>query len=183
MKINFILFLAVVILFSCSGEEEELQGKKSALLRQIDSLEKKIFDNKNMNFDRTLAFETVVLYRQFTEKFPEDSALCAEYLFRSADLQSALGEYQNAIHSLNKIYTSYRNYKKYAECIFLQGFYYQEYLKDTVSAKIFYNELIARYPDHPFARDARQLLLFFGKSDKEILQMFKEKENADTKIK
>jgi len=181
MKTYFLLLSASAILFSCSGSENGEEAEKSVLMQRIDSLEKKMFNRQNLNFDRTPAFETVKLYMEFAERFPDDSLQCAEYLFRCADLQSALGEHKNAISSLNKI--TLRNYKKYPECIFLQGYYYQEYLKDTVNAKIFYSRLIAEFPEHPFARDAKQLLSWMGKSDEEILQMFRGKENTEAKKK
>lgn len=138
-----------------------------------------MFGQKNMELDKEIAVKEIGLYQDFVKKFPEDT-LSAEYLFRSSDLSRAMGDNLKAIEYLSQLSEKYPKYKKIPECLFLQGYYYQEFFGDTLQAKSFYTKLISTYPNHPFADDAKALMQMFGKSEADIIQEF-EKNQAGKK--
>ena len=170
------LFSAFYCLTSCSsGNKDEAATEKQNTIAHVDSLQKAMFDRKSMELDKNLAFKGIAAYKDFIQKYPDDS-LSAEYLFRLSDLSRAVGDNGKAIEYLGQICKTYPNYKKIPECIFLQGYYYQQFFNDTNSAKQYYKQLLSKYPSHPFADDAQALMSMFGKTDEQMIQEFEKKE-------
>lgn len=165
---------------SCSTKVEPSK-ERSSLLASIDSLEKKMFDAKSMEMDKGMATREVQLYQDFAAKFPEDS-LSPEFLFRSSDLSRALGDNVKAIDYLGQVCKKYPSFKKIPECLFLQGYYYQEFFGDTTQARAFYTQLISKYPNHGFVDDAQALMQMFGKSEQDIINGFEKKAEEKKKI-
>ena len=166
-----VFFILTATVFASCGTEPGKTDERQELIAHIDSLNKKMFNQQTIEFDKSLALKGAEAYHQFAEKYPSDS-LTAEYMFCMADLYKGLADYNKAIQTLADICKKYPDYKKVPESIFLQGFYYQEYFGDTASAHIYYRELLAKYPSHPFAKDAGVLLT---KTDEEIYKSFEEK--------
>lgn len=180
MKNKFFLSVfCMMVFFSCSNDKKP--DEKQALISQIDSLQKNMFNPKSMELEKNLAFKGITAYQDFVKKFPEDSVHSAEYLFRLSDLLRAVGDNRKAIEVLGQITKNYPSFKKTPECIFLQGYYYQEFFGDTVRAKEFYLQLISKYPTHAFAYDAKALMKMFGKSEQEIIKGFEKKEQEQKK--
>jgi tetratricopeptide (TPR) repeat protein len=170
--ISTILLLS---LFSCSLNKSEKNAEdRRSLVARIDSLNRKMFSAQSMELNRDLAAQGIVACQDFVSKFPDDS-LAAEYLFRLSDLSRAVGDNKKAIEYLSRISTKYPAFKKNPECIFLQGYYYQEYFNDTIKAHYFYEQLFAKYPTHAFVADAKALMKMFGKSEEEIIKNFENK--------
>ena len=173
--IVYCLLFTVYSLASCtSGKKDAASDEKQTMIAAIDSLQKKMFDHKSMELDKSLALQGIAAYTNFVNKYSDDS-LSAEYLFRVSDLARAVGDNNKAINSLDQICKKYPTYKKIPECIFLQGYYFQEFFNDTVRAKEYYNQLLAKYPNHAFADDAKALMSMFGKSDEEMIKEFEKK--------
>jgi len=175
-QLMFYCLLSIVYCFSsCSSSlQDEASDEKQNMISKIDSMNEKMFDKKNMELDKNLAFKGIAAYQAFVKKYPDDT-LSAEYLFRMSDLQRAVGDNRKAIESLAQICKNHTLYKKIPECLFLQGYYYQEFFNDTVSAKGFYQDLISKYPTHAFADDAKALMNMFGKSEEDIIKSFEKK--------
>jgi tetratricopeptide (TPR) repeat protein len=173
--ISTILLLTIL---SCSSNKSKKNAEdRRILVARIDSLHGKMFSAQSMELDRSLAAQGIAACQDFVSRFPEDS-LSAEYLFRLSDLSRAVGDNKKAIEYLSRISTKYPSFKKNPECIFLQGYYYQEYFNDTIKAQYFYEQLFAKYPTHAFVDDAKALMKMFGKSEQEIIKGFETK-NAE----
>ncbi|MBI4946313.1 MAG: tetratricopeptide repeat protein [Bacteroidetes bacterium] len=177
----FLSVLSITVLFACSNGNKDSSGEKQNMISQIDSLQKNMFNAKSMELDKNLAFKGIAAYQDFVKKFPEDSIHSAEYLFRMSDLLRAMGNYGKAIENLGQITKNYPSFKKLPECIFLQGYYSQEFFGDTIRAKEFYLQLISKYPTHAFAYDAKELMKMFGKSEQDIIKEFEKKEQEGKK--
>ena len=176
----FVFCLLSVISFfsSCSSGQEEGAvdpAEKAKLITHIDSLKGKMFNSQTMEMDNILAAKGIVADLDFVKKFPGDSVQSAEYLFLAADLERGMGDYGKAIGHLGQICKEYPSFKKIPECLFLQGYYYQDFLKDSVHAKEYYLQLISKYPDHGFVDDAKELMKNFGKTDEDIIKEFERK--------
>ena len=178
MKAKFFAYCLLPIAYclsSCGSQKTNTEREK--IISQIDSIGKIMFDKKNMTLDKNLADKGILACKDFVKKYPADS-LSPEFLFRMADLQRAVNDNRNAIVSLAEICNKYPDYKKVPDCLFLQGYYYQEFFKDTISAKTFYQELIAKYPTHAFVDDAKAMMSMFGKSEEEIIKGFEKQQSA-----
>ena len=181
----YCLLPIVCCFLSCSSGKQEGAvdpEEKAKLIAYIDSLKGKIFNSQTMELDKILAAKAIVAYLDFVKKFPDDSVQSAEYLFLAADMERGMGDYGKAIGHLGQICKEYPSFKKTPECLFLQGYYYQDFFKDSLHAKEFYMQLISKYPDHGFADDARELMKTFGKTDEDIIKGF-EKKDAEKKTK
>jgi len=177
LVLKSVLVLYVLFLVSCSSDKANSASPeaKKALIASIDSLQRNMFNRQNMEMDKSLVSKAIVAYQDFVKNFPEDS-LSAEYLFRLSDLSRATGDNKKAIEYLDQICKTYPAFRKIPECLFLQGYYYQEYFNDTVQAKAFYTNLLEKYPTHAFSDDAKALMKMFGKSEQDIIKEFEKKE-------
>ena len=183
MKQYFFLFYLLVVICGCSSNQESgisAVEEKQALIAQIDSLHQLMFNQQSLELNKNIGAQAISAGNKFVEKFPEDS-MCAEYLFRISDLSRGMGDHKKAIESLNRICKEYPKFKKIPECLFLQGYYYQDFFGDTTQARNYYNELIAKYPTHAFVDDAQALMGMFGKSEQDIIKSFEEKEQYKRK--
>lgn len=176
----YCLLAVVCFVSSCSSDVPVGSDEREQLIAQIDSLHSKMVNPQTMELNKTLATQALTAYDDFAKKFPDDS-LNAEYLFRASDIARGLGNYAKAMEGLKEICNKYPNYKKVPESIFLQGYYMQEFFGDTLAAKEFYKTLIKKYPDHPFADDAKALMSMFGKSEADIIKEFEEKAKSQKK--
>jgi len=194
MKILFRLFLFTVVSglsFSCSnGPQEEtaqvvdasaaIPLTKEGQLANLAELEKKAHISLQLN--DTLGNALVKAYVDYANAFPTDST-SADFLFKAAEVSTALRQYQNALTYYETITTKYITYKYVVESLFLQGHIYDDFLNQDDKAKAIYERLIAMYPKHKFAEDCNILIKNLGKTDEEIIKEFdkknKEKSSAN----
>ncbi len=177
---NCLFFILSIALASCgekkdnnsSGKKEET---KESRLARIDSMEKKLHSLQPGMMDNATAGTTVNAYSDFANRYSEDKH-SPEFMYRAADLSNGMGRYQEAINFWKGIIDRYPQYNKLPECYFLEGFTYQDKLKDFAQAKACYDKLIELYPNHHYSSDAKALMQYFGKTDEEIIKEFKKKE-------
>ena len=167
------LLLSLLFLFSCKSDQA---SEKMELKAKIDSVEKNMV-NSQMELNKELALQGINLYDQYVKSFPDDS-LAPEYLFRVSDLSRAMNNIQKSMQSLQTICKKYPNYKKVPDCLFLQGYYMQEFVGDTAKAREYYKAFVSKYPDHPFADDARALINMLGKSNEQIIKEFEQQADS-----
>jgi len=154
-----------LLLYDIEKSEEELYGK-----------------NNDFRFDEAKAQKTVDAYVAFTEAFPDDAATPG-YLFKSADLLRALKKNEEALAYYERICSDYPGYEKVPHSLFLQGFVYENDLKDLDQARAKYEAFIEQYPDHELADDVEFSLKYLGKSPEEIIKEFEQtppQEEAET---
>lgn len=171
-----IVCIMAATLFSCGSESEKAASDdRTRFISRIDSLERSMVDSATMQLNAELAAQGVNAYQDFINAYPTDS-LTPHYLFRLSDLLAhGTGDFARSIECLKMIVKNYPDFKRYPDCIFLQGYYYQEFFRDSVSAKEYYKEFLSKFPEHPFADDAQAMLSMFGKTDAQILEMFEGK--------
>ena len=173
---NIIYLLAIsVFMIGCSESKE-------TVLQKIQDAESNLYAKEGaFQFNDSLATITITAYEQYAESFPEDS-LSPEYLFKAADLYRAKREFEPALDIYENIQTNYNDFSKVPQTIFLQGFVYDNDLKDMPKAKERYEAFLTKYPDHDLAKDVRFSLAHLGKSPEEIIKEFtkKQEEQADS---
>lgn len=167
---NIIYLLAIsIFMIGCSESKE-------TVLQKIQDAENNLYAKEGaFQFNDSLATITIDAYEQYAESFPEDS-LSAEYLFKAADLYRAKRKFEPALAIYDKIQNSYSEFKKVPQTVFLQGFVYENDLKDLPKAKERYEAFLTKYPDHDLAKDVKFSLAHLGKSPEEIIKEFSEKQ-------
>ncbi len=98
-------------------------------------------------------------------------------LYFAAQMALGKGDYAGANRGYEKILELYPDDPGNYKAIFLMGFNYSEYMKDFVKAKLYFDRVLAEYPDCDLAPSAKWMLENMGKSPDEI-KFIEEKDQA-----
>ncbi len=98
----------------------------------------------------------------------------AEYLHKAGETARSIRKFPMALSFYEWICERYPEHPKAAQALFLQGFTYDNDLKDLEKARALYTAFIEKYPNDDFADDTQFLLDNLGKDDEEIIQQFSE---------
>lgn len=161
-KINLLIIFSVLI-FGCTSEKQKL-------INTISLKEKELIADSLQAIDRKKAKEMIDLYKQFGEKYQTDSN-ANEFIFKAADIANGIGEYREAIAMYKQVSTQ-ENFRKKAVALFLQGFIFENQLKDYFQARSIYEDFLKRYPDHALADDVNYSLQNLGKTPEELIKEF-----------
>jgi tetratricopeptide (TPR) repeat protein len=156
--------LFCILCFACQSPRDKAYTK-------IAENEKLLHSDSTMVVNSRLANDLVVSYISFAEQFPSDT-LSPEYLFRAAEVSSGIGNPVKAIELYKQVYEKYPSYKRSSYSLFLQGFVYENQLRDTANARKIYSLFIEKYPSHPLARDVKFSIDNLGKSEEELIREF-----------
>ncbi|HNP49490.1 MAG TPA: hypothetical protein PKL85_11670, partial [Bacteroidia bacterium] len=106
-----IAFCSTWILFvSCSNKKQELVDK-------IKAGEEKLFNDSTLRLNDSVAQNVLSNYLIYTDKYKEDS-LCADMLFKAADLSNGLQHPQQAIDLYDTFIKRFPKHTKVAAAIF-----------------------------------------------------------------
>ncbi len=172
------LLLSVVLISCDTKKEEEHEGAEMekmdmpAYITRIKDVETRMRASETL--DKNIAIEAINLYSQFVSNFPEDT-ICADYLFKAGEISTSIGSYQQAINYFKELFDKYPNFKYVTESLYMQGFIYDSYINDDAKAKEIYQQLIAKYPKHTLAEDAKAAINNLGKTDEELIREFQKK--------
>ena len=156
--------MLIIFSTSCTNTHDKLQS-------EIKEKEKVLFENQDGRLNIKVARETILLYRYFAEKFPQDT-MAAEYLFKAGDVSSGVSSYTNALEFFSGITQKYPQSQKASYALFLQGYINENNMHDTAKAKQFYTEFVAKYPAHEMAQSAKFSLDNLGKTPEQIIAGF-----------
>lgn len=173
MKKRFCILLTALalLMFSCQPENERMAMK-------IKEAEKKLVNDSTKMMSRDLAEEQLKSYTGFVDKFPDDKR-SEEFLYKSADLANSMGKTAVALEMYFRFCEKYPASAKAAYALFLQGFIYENQLKNLDKARELYTSFLTKYPRHELAKDAKFSIDNLGKSDDELIKMFEEKNKAE----
>src|SRR5436189_51433 len=129
--------LVITLLAACTSEKQKL-------VNAIQQKEKELIADSLRAIDTKKAKEMIELYKTYASKYATDT-ISSEYLFKAADISNGIGEYHQAI-DLYKIVSGKREFRKKAVALFLQGFIYENQLKDYFQARKIYEEFLKQYP-------------------------------------
>lgn len=176
MKRLFLLPVFLAAIFSCT-RPAEIKFTRETLADSINAKEAALKKLEILTPDNSLAFEAIKLYKQFADSFPDEKA-APGYLFNAANVSIGIRQYIQAINFLERIKQHFPDYEKSPESLFLMAFIYDNYLDQKGRAREIYEEVIATYPQHKFASDAKEVIKTLEMSDEELIKMFQEKEKA-----
>ncbi len=163
--------LVISLIAACTSEKQKLTNA-------IDAKEKELMADSLQAIDTKKAKEMIALYKSYAEKYATDT-ISYDYLFKAADISNGIGEYKEAI-GLYKTVSEKRDFRKKAVALFLQGFIYENQLKDYFQARKVYEEFLKEYPDHVLTDDVNYSLQNLGKSPEELIREFEKQASNDT---
>ena len=172
MKNYLLLFVLSFSMLMACGQDSE--ADKATLREEIKSLEKVLIENLDANKVADTAKLVVSKSLEYAAKFPQDS-LAAGYLFKAADVSNGLKDYGKAIKYWGQVWRNYPAYKKAADALFLQGFTYENALEDKDNAKVYYQDFLKRFPDHPLASQVTLSLEMMDKNLDDLIKEFETK--------
>lgn len=146
-----------------------IDGKPAELLEGIKELGKTIFADSTKGFDRELAHEFVTASENYALLNPKDQNT-PRVLIDASTIARNLNQKNKTLEFFQWVYQKYPNHPKAADAMFYEGFTYDSDFKDLEKAKASYAAFIAKYPEHPFAEQAKVMMNNLGKSDEELLK-------------
>ncbi|MBN2745285.1 MAG: tetratricopeptide repeat protein [Bacteroidales bacterium] len=169
-KLGFTLMVFSFLVFSACTDSRQKQ------LDMIEAEEQKIAQAINAPLDVEVAKRLIDLYTDFIANFPSDT-LSPKYLFKIGEIQMNIGENQLAINSLDSLIHNYPLVDLVPQAIYLQGFIWEDRIHSTEKAKIAFESLIERFPDHELSENAKLYIQVLGKSPEDLIKEF---EKADS---
>lgn len=175
---NKLLLPLIVLLAACGGgadgtgtSDEKKTGELSAeeMVVRISAMEDTLF--AKTFFDTKGAQALLDVYKAFVQKHPLDT-ISPEYLFRSAGVAKALGRPQEGIQLYDRIISDYPGWNRIADTYYMKAFTLDADLDRKGEAETAYREVIERFPEHPFARDAQAMIDNLPYSDEELIERF-----------
>lgn len=168
------LFYTIVAIsttiISCSSEKEKLYS-------EIKSIEKTLFAD-DLGLNDKIAMEYTVKCDNYAKTYRDD-ANSPELLFKSGEVLSGLGMYEESIRRFQDVYNIYPNYKKRPESIFICGFIFDTHLHDKENADYHFNKFIKEYPNHKLYQEAKIALANSGKTAEELVREFEKKNKKE----
>lgn len=176
--------LATVILLAACGEEPPVEAtaegnspNRAEMVDAIGALRAQAFE-QDVRLDRAVGHDLMKKYIAFANAFPKDS-LTPGYLFDAAGIGQSLGKARQSIDLLRNVHDGFPSFEKRVESAFLMAFIYQNDLNDRIQAKALYEQVIEKYPDDPWADQARASLATLDLTDDQLLEFLKEKNAAE----
>jgi len=157
------MFVGFVIV-SCSSPQQRMKSS-------IEEQEKDFFASQPG--DTKLAGVLINSYIDFVDNYPSDKE-APEFLFKGADIAMNMNRPQQAIKLFQRIIAEYPDFDKLPQCLFLQGYVYENNLGNLQKAKEIYQDFLKKYPNDEFADDAKVSLKNLGKTPEQLIKEFEE---------
>jgi len=173
-----IFAISLAFFCACTPKPQTVnEATQAELVSTLGELETILRQKPNQALDSANVLTFVRNAQALASRFPQDS-LAPVYLFRAAELCHANGKFNEAIGLWGQIGTSFSQYIRSAEAVFMQGFVAENELKDREKAIEFYAVFLEKYPDHPMAKDAQVLLtnLKRGVTDQQLIEQFEQQQ-------
>lgn len=183
---RIVLFVSVsTLLFACSNSEEgEIKVEQPQETEtvvdtyeerklEIDKYTRILFED-SLNFNKPAAEKLLAAYEDYI-KFHSFESDSKEIQFKAGELAKSLGKPHVAVKHFNDLLDRAPNHERAPMALFYKAMVVGDDLKEHETAKIFYQEFIDKYPDHPFAESAKASIELQGKDLNDIVKEFEQK--------
>lgn len=171
-----ILTIIIGVLSSCTTP---VKSDKEKMQENILVLEKQCYDDNTNTYNQKVALKTIVEYQKFIDKYPNDS-ISGNYLYLAGQLSKSINLYGEAVHKFSVLLKTFPNYTKAANAQFLIAMIYENDIKDTLKAKVAYQEFIDKYPNNELTNDAKLSIQYMSISPEDLIKIFEEKNRQDS---
>jgi outer membrane protein assembly factor BamD (BamD/ComL family) len=165
------LFTLVIALLVACGGGEKAASPSAELAGRIKAMEDSLFNATS--YDQRKAQTLLDVYKAFAATHPLDS-MAPEYLFRAAGLSKSMRDPAQSIFLYDRIITDYPSWYRLPDVFYLKAFTIDSDQDRKGEAARAYQEVINRYPDHPFAKDAKAMIENLQYTDEELIQRFEQ---------
>lgn len=173
--LTFMIFLGYQGCTNTSSESNKATiVDKEKLVQEIKQLEDTLKAKADKRIDRKLAKDLIKKSVAYSEAFPEDE-LSPAYLFRAGNVAVGISSFEEAVSYFEIIHQKYNNYERAPDALFLEGFTYENHLKDKENAKRCYNDFLERFPDDQLTDQVRVVLENIDKTPEELVKSFQKK--------
>ncbi len=162
-------------------KEAEFYNKpeKERLSIRITELEDALYANKKARVDVAKANQLIGRYEYYAETNSKDEK-APEYLYKAGEVARSTNNTRKALQLWEKLYDEYRSYEKAPQALFLQGFIYENDLKNLDKAKEIYKNFLQKYPKDDLVDDVKFSLDNLGKPADEIIKAFEERKKGES---
>lgn len=142
-----VLSMTLLIFSACQNKE------KVQLSEEIVAFEQ-AYEKEQSNAN---ALAAIAKYNEFINQYPDDKDLSPRYLYRIASIYYEIGNNKNALETLEKGINTYDHKDATPRSLMLQGSIEQANGRLT-NAIIAYATLTRKYPNHPDAEKAKNMI-------------------------
>ncbi len=169
-NLTLLLWGLALVVLSCDSNAQQKQNPEDVILR----VNKELLDS-NQHIIKANAREYIRLTQEFIAS-KADSMKIIKYAIQGAEVAVNIEEYEQAIQSYDLIALQFpSNPKVVANALFAKAFTFENYLKDTDTARKIYQSILDKYPNQEIAKMVRPTLENLGKSEAQLLEMIKNK--------
>jgi len=143
---------------------------------RIKAMEDSVYNSKVFNPRGVRGLYDV--YVAHVAKFPSDT-ITPHVLLRAANTGKQLNLSDQAIVQYDQILTQFPNWYKVVDAAYMKAFTLDDMPGKVEEAKQAYESVIANYPDHKFANDAKALLENVALTDAEVIRKFESMKNQN----
>lgn len=178
MKTNLSMVAALftVALLTACGSKPDTTAQDDAMNALAEGPERiRIMEDSlyaHPKVDTKAAQALLDVYLLYARTKPLDP-LAPEYLLRAAGIKTALNDPQGALVLYDRIIKDYPSWDRSADAYYLKAFTLDNGMHIKGLAQQAYQEVIDRFPRHPFAKDAAQMIENLNYTDDELIARFK----------
>lgn len=162
---------ASALLLGCGDKD----GSPAEVAERIRAMEDSLVDGRP--FDMRQAMALVDVYKAYANANPYDT-ISAQYLLKAANLAKSIGDGDLSVKLYDRIIKDFPSWRRLPDVMYLRAFTIDSEWDNRGEAEVAYREVISKFPDHPFARDARAMIENLKYSDDELIQRFKAMEDS-----
>ena len=140
----------------------------------LEDLGSKIYSDKTNRIDTKVANDFINIAEIHALLMPK-SEKSAEYLHDAGRTAGYMRAFPKAIDLYSWVINKYPNHEQTANSTFMLGYTYDNDMKDYGEARNYYEQFLAKYPEHDLAESAKVLLENLGVSDDEIIERLQQK--------
>ena len=169
-----LLLMLPVLLFACSGDPvSEADAKKMEGQKRIRAMEDSLFEHHALDLRSAQAM--IDVYKAYAAAYPQDS-LAPEFIFRAAGIHETMHHTDEALVLYDRVGKDYPQWENRVVLLFKKAVMLHNEGR-LGEARTAYMEVIASYPDHKFAKDARVLVESMGTGQQDWIKNAQEKED------
>lgn len=184
MKKVFIVFTASLVLMGCGNDQAEIKVEEAQTEdKVVDTMEERVSEidkytailfSDSLNFNKPAAEKLLAAYEDYLahDKF---EAISFTYQFKAGELAKALNKPHVAIKHFNDLMDRDPDNEHAPMALFYKAMIVGDDLGEHETAKIYYQEFVDKYPNHPFAESAKASIQLEGKDLDEIVKEFEKK--------
>ena len=166
---KFVLLTGLMALIACGGGNTDTGTDTAEAVKRIRAMEDSVFEN--LAFDQRSAQALLDVYKAFATAHPQDT-MAPEYLFRAAGVAKSVRDADQSLRLYDRIIKDYPSWRRIPDTYYLRAFTLDNDLDRIGEARTAYEDVINRFPDHAFARDAKAMIENLGLTDEQLIQKF-----------